>query len=202
MAARDASIDDLIRDLSHSRSPKRRAAAKQIRRRRDVAAGPALLASLEEEVKDVRTWETQYQMIMALGEAGYGPSRAFLLGLTERGLEPMVELAIGVVRLSSHRGSEILRILSSENRMQIVGAARAVRDAPGRAEPGRDRRPTGSRRERRGRWPAFLGRRGGRRLARSASRAFLEACLRSERSDAREAATASLAGKYVRWRPL
>lgn len=64
-------ITEEIELLSHARSPKRRAAAKRLRKLGDPAAGPSLLAALQEELNDDRTWETQYQMIMAIGHCDY-----------------------------------------------------------------------------------------------------------------------------------
>ncbi|MFC4455280.1 HEAT repeat domain-containing protein [Deinococcus sonorensis] len=64
-----ASTSDLTLKLMDSKSATRRSAARSLRKRRDPSAGPALLAALEQEIQDPRTWETQYQMIMALGES-------------------------------------------------------------------------------------------------------------------------------------
>ena len=72
-------IQTLIEQLQHKSSAKRRAAAKKLRKLKAKEAGPALLAALKNELKDKRTWETQYQMIMALGESGYTESLEFLI---------------------------------------------------------------------------------------------------------------------------
>jgi HEAT repeat protein len=57
----------LIAQLQDKNSAKRRSAARLIRKRGDESAGPALLEALKIELEDSRTWETQYQMIMAIG---------------------------------------------------------------------------------------------------------------------------------------
>lgn len=66
----EADLTPLIEQLKDKASAKRRAAAKKLRKIANPFACSALLEALEEEIKDVRTWETQYQMIMALGECG------------------------------------------------------------------------------------------------------------------------------------
>ena len=68
-----ASPDDtaaLIAQLKDGKSPKRRSAAKALRRRKAAGAEPALLEALEREITDPRTWETQFEMALALGECG------------------------------------------------------------------------------------------------------------------------------------
>lgn len=91
-----------IEQLSHARSPIRRAAAKRLRKLDDAAAGPALLAALNEELKDDRTWETQYQMIMAIGHCDYKEALPYIRSLISRQIGGMVEFAIGdtMLRLS------------------------------------------------------------------------------------------------------
>jgi hypothetical protein len=59
-------LEILMSQLQSPHSPKRRSAAKKLRKLGDPVAGPALLEALKHELPDPRTWETQYQMIMAL----------------------------------------------------------------------------------------------------------------------------------------
>ncbi|WP_030558213.1 hypothetical protein [Kitasatospora aureofaciens] len=66
-------LDEAVEQLGHRLSPKRRSAATRLRRLADPVAGPPLLDALEREVRDPRTWETQYQMVMALGMCGHRP---------------------------------------------------------------------------------------------------------------------------------
>ena len=97
-------IQTLIEQLQHKSSAKRRAAAKKLRKLKAKEAGPALLAALKNELKDKRTWETQYQMIMALGESGYTESLEFLIQLAGQEFEAtMVYVAIGdsIIRLQN-----------------------------------------------------------------------------------------------------
>ena len=89
-------ISSLIGQLQHKSSPKRRAAAKKLRKLKANKAGPALLSTLKNELKDKRTWETQYQMIMALGESRYTECLDFLVQLTKQDFEAtMLYVAIG-----------------------------------------------------------------------------------------------------------
>ena len=97
----DAATLALTEQLSDSKSAKRRSAAKKIRKSGDPDAGPALLAALQKELEDQRTWETQYQMIMALGHCLHTDAIEFLEALSGAG--QMVQIAIGdaLFRLSS-----------------------------------------------------------------------------------------------------
>ena len=100
-SAKSQTLDDLAAQLVDKRSAKRRAAAKKLRKRRDPAAGPALTAALDAEIADKRTWETQYQMIMALAESGVHDVLPLLREVAAMDLEPMVLIAVGdaLVRL-------------------------------------------------------------------------------------------------------
>ena len=121
-----------IQLLEDSRSPKRRSAAKRLRKLGDIAAGPALLKRLKTEVLDPRTWETQYQLIMAIGECLYLDALPFLDDLSKVKLEAaMIYVGIGdaLVRLKSDGGRDIAPVISlmqSNNDMLIDGAFRAM----------------------------------------------------------------------------
>ena len=117
--------------LCSSHSSKRRRAAKVLRHLGKRQAGPFLLAALKEEVKDRRTWETQYQMIMALGESGYSDCLPVLRELSTRTYESTaIPLALGdaIVRLSGRDNGmrAILDLLNSNNLNLIEGAFRAM----------------------------------------------------------------------------
>jgi HEAT repeat protein len=121
-----------VTQLGDKKSPKRRSAAKKLRKLKDIDTGPSILAALESELKDVRTWETQYQMIMAIGECGYKPALPFLNELAKQNFEAtMVYVAIGdaVVRLSIENERDttsIFKIIDTGNAMLIDGALRAM----------------------------------------------------------------------------
>jgi HEAT repeat protein len=118
--------------LNDMRSPKRRSGAKQLRKLKDPAAGPVLLTALQKEVQDRRTWETQYHMIMALGECQYTPALPYLQSLVQQWFEAtMIYTALGdaIVRLGrahEHDTAPALALLLTHNDMLIAGALRAV----------------------------------------------------------------------------
>jgi hypothetical protein len=126
-----ATITQNIDLLSHARSPKRRAAAKRLRKIADPTAGPSLVAALEEELKDDRTWETQYQMIMAIGHCNYTEALPYINSLVLRQIGGMVDIAIGdtILRLSrKHRNDADPAITFIESRHQALthGAMQAI----------------------------------------------------------------------------
>jgi len=97
-----STIDHDIEQLSHARSSKRCAAARRLRKLGDPKPGVALLVALKEELKDERTWETQYQMIMAIGHSNYSEALPEIESLISRQIGGMVEIAMGdtILRLS------------------------------------------------------------------------------------------------------
>lgn len=125
-------MEDLIQMLQDKRSPKRRSAAKRLRKLGNVQAGAPLLSALENELKDKRTWETQYQMIMAIGESAYSPALPFLESLQKQKFEAtMVYVAIGdaIVRLSTKNNTDVasvIEIIEHGNPMLSDGALRAM----------------------------------------------------------------------------
>jgi hypothetical protein len=203
-------VASILGQLKAPQSPKRRAAAKKVRRLGTPSAGPALLAALEREVLDPRTWETQYQIIMALAESGYRDALPFLDMFARRPLEArMLYVALGdaIVRLSRHGPSDVtpvLRILrEGRHPMLLDGAFRAMAmlrlvpetsavteiiDHANRLAPDDALRF----------WvlaatPGWSG---------PKVKSFIEACARSSRPDLQEAASLAQAGKYKIWRPL
>lgn len=125
-------MNEIVAQLGDKKSPKRRSAAKKLRKLKDVDAGPSLLAALETELNDARTWETQYQMIMAVGECGYKPALPFLNELAKKDFKAtMVYVAIGdaIVRLSIENKRDtttIFKLFDTSNDMLIDGALRAM----------------------------------------------------------------------------
>ncbi len=200
----------LMEQLSSPQSAKRRTAAWKLRKLGDPVAGPALLAALEREVLDARTWETQYQMVMAVGECGYRNALPFLKDLANRSIEAtMVYVALGdtIVRLSRTGPSDALPILkilrAGRQPMLLDGAFRAMamlRMVPSSHEVteivayAASLPPSDGLRF----WVAAAA--PGWRSPEVA--AFLQACVESERSDLKEAASLAIAGKYKTWRPL
>ncbi len=125
-------MHDLFDQLKDKKSAKRRSAAKKLRKLAIVDAGPYVFEALQKELKDARTWETQYQMIMALGECGYREALPFLRELAQRNFEAtMVYIAIGdaIVRLSRKEPDDakpVIDLFASGNYMLIDGGLRAM----------------------------------------------------------------------------
>ncbi|MGW1759311.1 HEAT repeat domain-containing protein [Streptomyces mirabilis] len=97
-------LEKAIIQLSDRASAKRRSAAKRLGKLADETAGPALLHALQREIGDRRTWETQYEMIMALGACGYRTAVGFLAELAQEPTDATaLHLALGdsIVRLRS-----------------------------------------------------------------------------------------------------
>ncbi len=135
-------LQTLIDQLSNSKSDKRRSAAKNLRKLRAKEAGSALLTALKAEVMDKRSWETQYQQIMAIGECEYEAALPFLHELNNQhdfgdALMQYVALGDAIVRLertSDHDATPVLQFLNasmsspSDKRkaMALDGALRAM----------------------------------------------------------------------------
>ena len=126
------SLDEAVAMLSSRHSSKRRAAAKFLRHVREVAAGPVLLQALEREIADPRTWETQYQLIMALAECGYIealPSLRLLSTKHHNSLMIYTALGDSIVRLGRQHANDVgpvLDLLGSGNLHLLEGAFRAM----------------------------------------------------------------------------
>lgn len=94
-------------------------------------AGPLVLDALREEVDDPRTWETQYQMIMALGESRYIEARAFIEELSYCSFNAtMVYVSIGdaLVRLTvGNKAATVLGFIEHDRHPSLIdGALRAM----------------------------------------------------------------------------
>lgn len=202
-------LSEAIALLDHPRSPKRRSGAKRLRRLGDSRACRPLHLALEDEVRDPRTWETQYQLIMALAMSGCREAAPFLEELAARSLEAtMVYTALGdaLVRLGREHEQDptpARRLMAPGNAMLTDGAFRAVAmlRLTLTEEAVRDIVDFASGLP----MDHFL------RFWVAASAAgwhgehveeFLRLCLGSSREDLRRAASASLKQEYVAWRPL
>jgi PBS lyase HEAT-like repeat len=128
----DLKMNAAIALLSHSLSAKRRSGAKQLRKLGDPRAGVALLEALKKEIKDVRTWETQYQMIMAIGECDVKAALPYLHELAAQHFEAtMVYTALGdaLLRLSRKVQDDadiVMDFIAGGNPSLICGSLQAV----------------------------------------------------------------------------
>ena len=125
-------MKELLEQLNDKKSSKRRSAAKKLRKLGDLSAGSYLLEALKKELKDVRTWETQYQMIMAIGECGYVEALPFIFKLSKKSFKAtMIYTGIGdaIVRLSKKNdndASSALKLFDTDNEQLINGGLRAI----------------------------------------------------------------------------
>ena len=134
-------LENAITQLTDRASAKRRSAARRLGKLADEKAGPALLHALQRETRNRRTWETQYEMITALGACSYWPAIGFLAELAQQPTDATaLHLALGdsIVRLRSpregfaaplewclHRGDPSL----VDGALRAVAALRPVLDA-------------------------------------------------------------------------
>lgn len=134
-----ASSDDiaaLIAQLDDSKSPKRRWAAKTLRSARVAQAGPALVQALEKEMQDLRTWETQFHMALALGECGSEDALPLLQRIAGMELKATsVQIGVGdaITRIEDRCG----RPFESLDRWFIEDSELAAASPPSKASPGK-----------------------------------------------------------------
>jgi hypothetical protein len=128
----DLKINASIALLGHPLSAKRRSGAKQLRKIGDARAGAALLEALKNEIKDLRTWETQYQMIMAIGECDVKAALPYLRELAAQPFEAtIVYTALGdaLLRLSRKAPDDagiVLDFIAGGNPSLICGSLQAM----------------------------------------------------------------------------
>ena len=201
------SIEPLLEDLSAKQSAKRRSAARKLRKLAAREAGPQLLFALQSEVNDPRTWETQYQMVMALGECAYAESRPFIEELSHRSFEAtMVYVAIGdaLVRLSEDKIATVLQLIDKKRHPELIdGALRAtamLRLVPDESAISRILD-----------YASHLPVSDGNRFwiiaacpgwPQKMTQRFLEETAKSDRSDFQEAILLARSAKYISWNPL
>ncbi|MEV6139402.1 hypothetical protein AB0L63_25790 [Nocardia sp. NPDC051990] len=118
--------------LTDSLSARRRRGAKRLRALADPTTAAQVRTALEREVLDKRTWETQYQLIMALGMTG---SRGDVELLKRLALQPRsatsVNVALGdaIVRLGREVDNDpapAVWCLQQDVELLADGALRAV----------------------------------------------------------------------------
>lgn len=115
--AKDLSIEEITQiriELTDTKSPVRRRAAKKIGKHHLVSLGDELFAAYLNERKDKRTWETQVEMIKALGKLEYADALPYLseiIAKNER-LDTITYAAgLAFVRISRQDKNDIKPIL-------------------------------------------------------------------------------------------
>jgi HEAT repeat protein len=68
--------------LSNPKALKRESGAKRLRKLGIPESGEVLFQALQKELKDKRTWSTQYHLLIALGVVKYEAALPFLWELT------------------------------------------------------------------------------------------------------------------------
>lgn len=198
----------LIEQLNHKSSPKRRAAAKKLRKLKTKGVGSVLLAILKKELKDKRTWETQYQMIMALGESEYTESLDFLVQLAKQKFEATIlYIAIGdtvttLELINNPSPASLTKWIENDKKELVDGCLRSL--AMHHIVPSDDCIQ---------KIIAYVSLQKNQDLnfwtiaatpgwPRSLTKDFLEQAMTGDSEDTKKAATAALNGKYLKWNPL
>lgn len=90
-------ISEIEIGLQNKLSGKRRSAAKKIGKNQLIQLGDELYAAYIKEREDKRTWETQTEMIIALGRIGYTKALPDLKAITDKN-EPHDMITIAAAR--------------------------------------------------------------------------------------------------------
>jgi len=200
---------ELIAQLQHKSSPKRRTAAKKLRKQKSNESGSALLTALKNELKDKRTWETQYQMIMALGDSGCIESLNFLTQLAEQEFEAtMLYVAIGdaITTLECINNSSpisLARWIETNKKDLVNGGLRSLamfHIVPSNDYIQRIIQYVSLQKNKELQFWAIAAAPGWSKIL---TQDFLEQVIKSaELEDTKKAAIAALSGKYLKWKPL
>ena len=125
-------VKDAIELLQNPKSSKRESGAKRLRKLESLEAGPALVEALQKEIKDSRTWATQYHLILAIGHSKYDAALRILLELAKKDFEATIlYLGLGdsIFRLSilsNTINDSLQQIYKFNNYMLTDGAFRAL----------------------------------------------------------------------------
>lgn len=203
-----ADVAASIEQLKNKSSRHRRSAAKKLRKRPTPEATSALIEALEHEIRDPRTWETQYHMIMALAVASAIDALPLLQSIAAMELEhTMVLLAVGdaITRLEHAKDSDYPSLrawIDADKKSLAEGGFRALAMmhlVPDQAMIDQiiayAQCPDNTQLQF---WVAAAcpGWRGNNVSA------FLEASLSHPLEDTQRAAKAALEHRYLKWRPL
>lgn len=125
----DAELTELIEALKHPRTSKRRAAAQKLRKLGRVEAGPALFEALEVDIKREETWETQYQIVRAIGECNYKPALPKLIEIAADPNRKTLELSaagmaiVWLARKDDHDSGPVLSVLQGDYHWLVKSGA-------------------------------------------------------------------------------
>ncbi len=91
----DKNLLEALELLKNSKSKKRESGAKRLRKLESINAGFELTQALEKEIKNPRTWSTQYHLILAIGHSKYQDALPLLTDLAKRDFDASI-LSIGL----------------------------------------------------------------------------------------------------------
>lgn len=121
-------INQIANDLESKQSAKRRSAAKKIGKNKLEQLGEELYKAYVKEREDKRTWETQTEMILALGRIGYSKTLDDLKLIIDRN-EPhdMITIAaarsyVRLKRKNLNDAQPVIELLANGNLSVLNGA--------------------------------------------------------------------------------
>jgi|GEM_PF-5968271 len=115
-------------DLQDNKSAKRKNASKKIRKYKLYELGDALYKAYIEEYNDIRTWETQEEMILALGYIDYKKSLPEIqkrISSLDRNVAVSARTYVRLKRENLNDIEPILELVKSDN-PQLIGGATSV----------------------------------------------------------------------------
>ena len=119
-------------DLVSSKSPKRRSAAKKIAKYKIFSLANELLKAYLEERKDIRTWETQSEMINALAKINCKAAIPYLKEIVDENKDMdtvTMKASLSYIRLNREALNDmtlILSLLEKGKRSVFMGAVYAM----------------------------------------------------------------------------
>ena len=121
-------LNDLIKKLQSPKSSQRRTAAKKLRKIGNHDSCSALMKALEKELQNKRSWETQYHMVMAIGQSKcLSMINDLYRLLASTDLQPMVRVAFGDAIARLEGNSNFLEKAFQERDIDLLsGALRAM----------------------------------------------------------------------------
>ena len=125
-------LSELSKKLRSSRSPERRGAAKKIGKKCITELGDELLSAYLKECGDNRTWETQTEMIKALGKIGHKAAIPYLKAIVDKNLDfdtITAYAALSYIRLTRENDNDMavtLTLFENGNTMVFDGAVMAL----------------------------------------------------------------------------
>lgn len=125
-------IEEIIQRLSSKKSADRLSAAKRISKENIAAVGEELFSAYIKETNDKRTWETQSEMVKALGCIGYKPALGHIEKIVRENIpHDMITMNattafVQLKRKNIYDAQPVLELLTFGRISVITGAFRAL----------------------------------------------------------------------------